>query len=331
MNSRIDPRIVAAGLGLALTLSATPSVALAADDDYPGHTITMIVPFPPGGAADIVARPIAESMSRHLKQAVVILNRPGAGGGVGMAYVARAKADGYTVLMALSSIVVLPEADKVRGQQQMFQLNQLIPVARFSADPVVLAVRADSPWKTLKDFLAAVKAQPNKYTYGSSGNYGTMHVPMVQLLTTTGTTMVHVPYTGAAPAVNALMGSTVDAVATGPSTISAYVHGGQLRALAEWGDKPIPSLPDVATLKSQGVPVTYTQWAGLFVPAGTPAAIIDRLRDASREAANDPVAIKSLQTQGTEMQYLDQDDFTKFVDGDAKAMADVVRRIGKVE
>jgi tripartite-type tricarboxylate transporter receptor subunit TctC len=322
-------RIAAALAGLVASLFV--ALPAHADDTFPEHTITMVVPFPPGGAADIVARPVAESMSRHLHQAVVILNRPGAGGGVGMAYVARSKADGYTVLMALSSIVVLPEADKIRGQQQMFQLAQLIPVARFSADPVVLAVRADSPWKNLKDFLAAVKAQPGKYTYGSSGNYGTMHVPMVQLLSETNTSMVHVPFTGAAPAVNALMGSTVDAVATGPSTISAYVHGGQLRALGEWGDKPIPSMPEVATLKAQGVPVSYTQWSGLFVPAGTPPEIVDRQRDAARAAATDPVAIKALTVQGTEMQYLDQDEFKKFVDADAKAMTEVVKKIGKVE
>jgi tripartite-type tricarboxylate transporter receptor subunit TctC len=310
---------------------ATVAGRAVAQENYPDHPITMVVPFPPGGAADIVARPMAEAMSRALKQAVVILNRPGAGGGIGMAYAARAKPDGYTVLLALSSIVVLPEADRVRGNPPMFQLAQLQPIARFSADPVVLVVRADSPWNTLKDFIAALKAQPGHYTYGSSGNYGTMHVPMVQFLSATGTTMVHVPYTGAAPAVNALMGSQIDAVATGPSTISAYVKAGNLRALGEWGDAKIPSLPNVPTLRELGIPVTYTQWAGLFVPAGTPDGVIGRLREAARVAAADPTAIRSLEAQGTEVQYQDEPEFEPFVAGDAKTMADVVRRIGKVE
>jgi tripartite-type tricarboxylate transporter receptor subunit TctC len=150
-----------------VALIACLATATHAQDSYPEHTITMVVPFPPGGAADIVARPMAEAMSRTLKQPVVVLNRPGAGGGVGMAYVSRAKPDGYTVLLALSSIVVLPEADKVRGQPPMFQLSQLQPVARFSADPVVLVVRANSPWKSMKDFIAALKEKPNHNTYGS--------------------------------------------------------------------------------------------------------------------------------------------------------------------
>jgi tripartite-type tricarboxylate transporter receptor subunit TctC len=302
-----------------------------AQEVYPEHPITMVVPFPPGGAADIVARPMAEAMSRYLKQSVVVLNRAGAGGGIGMASAARAKPDGYTVLLALSSIVVLPEADRIREQPPMFQLSQLKPIARFSADPVVLVVRADSPWKSLADFVAALKAQPGHFTYGTSGNYGTMHVPMVQFLSATGTSMVHVPYTGAGPAVTALMGSQIDAVATGPSTVSAYVHGGQLRALGEWGDARIPSLPDVPTLKDEGIPVTYTQWTGLFVPAGTPDAVIAKLREAARAAAADPVAVKALRAQGTEVQYQDAPAFQGFVDAEAKTMAEVVRKIGKVE
>jgi tripartite-type tricarboxylate transporter receptor subunit TctC len=324
-------KLAAAVLSAAvLTLSGMATLAHA-QENYPDHTITMVVPFPPGGAADIVARPMAEAMGRYLKQSVVVLNRPGAGGGIGMAYAARQKADGYTVLLALSSLVVLPEADRVLGQAPKFEIKDLKPIARFSADPVVLVVRADSPWKNLKEFMAAVKAQPNKFTYGSSGNYGTMHVPMVQFLMATDTQMTHVPYTGAGPAINALMGSQIDAIATGPSTISAYIRAGTVRPLAEWGDVRIPSLPDVQTLKEQGIPVTYTQWTGLFVPAGTPDAIVNRLREAARVAANDPAAVKSLQVVGTEVQYQDSAAFTAFVNSDAKTMADVVHHIGKVE
>jgi tripartite-type tricarboxylate transporter receptor subunit TctC len=324
-------RLWNASMGAIIATVCWTPFAAHADEPYPAHPITMVVPFPPGGAADIVARPMAEAMSRFLKQSVVVLNRAGAGGGIGMAYAARAKPDGYTVLLALSSLVVLPEADKVRGQPQMFQIDRLKPIARFSADPVVLVVRADSPWKNLKDFLAALRAQPGRYTFGTSGNYGTMHVPMVQMLTATGTTMVHVPYTGAGPAVTALMGSQIDAVATGPSTVSSYIKAGTLRPLAEWGDARIPSLPSVPTLKEEGIPVTYTQWTGLFVPAGTPDAVVGKLREAARAAASDPAAIKSLETQGTEVQYQDAPQFESFIDADAKTMADVVHRIGKVE
>jgi len=126
---------------IASLLCITPSFA---QDDYPNKTITMVVPFPPGGVADVVGRPVAEAMGRYLKQSVIIENKGGAGGGIGMAQVAKSKADGYTVLMALSSIVVLPEADKVLQRNPMFQLEQLKPIARFTADPTVLVVRADS-------------------------------------------------------------------------------------------------------------------------------------------------------------------------------------------
>ena len=139
----IRSRLAAAALALAAPLAAL------AQTDYPSHTVTMIVPFPPGGVADITARPVAEAMGRYLKQAVVVENKAGAGGGVGMQYVARAKPDGYTVLMALSSISIIPEAVKVLGRDAMYQLNQLVPIARFTADPTVLAVRADSPYKSV--------------------------------------------------------------------------------------------------------------------------------------------------------------------------------------
>ena len=133
-------------------------------------------------------------------------NKAGAGGGVGMQYVARAKPDGYTVLLALSSISIIPEADKVLGRDPMYQLNQLVPIARFTADPTVLAVRADSPWKNVKDLVEAAKKAPGTIPYGSSGNYGTMHVPMEMLTAAAGTKMLHVPFTGAGPAVVALLG-----------------------------------------------------------------------------------------------------------------------------
>lgn len=215
MKTRMRPAMLV-GLAAAVCLPHLPAVA---DAGYPRKAITMIVPFPPGGAADIAARPVAEAMSRHLKQPVVIENRPGAGGGIGMAQVAKARPDGYTVLLALSSIVLLPEADAVRKRRPMFELSQLEPIARFTADPVVLVVRADSPWQDFAQFAAALQAKPGVHTYGSSGNYGTMHVPFAQLNAVIGSSMLHVPFTGAGPAVVALLGGQVDAIATGPSTV----------------------------------------------------------------------------------------------------------------
>src|SRR4030095_8553397 len=204
---------------------------------YPDKTITLVVPFPPGGVADTVARPVAEAMSRELKQPVVIDNKSGAGGAVGIGYAARAVDDGYTLLLSLSSISILPEADKTLERKPLFQLDQFKPIARITADPTVLVVRADSPWRTLEEFVADAKRKPTAYNYGSSGNYGTMQVPMELLKNAAGFRMTHIPFTGAGPAIAALLGGQVDALASGPATVVQHIKAGRVRALAHWGDK----------------------------------------------------------------------------------------------
>jgi tripartite-type tricarboxylate transporter receptor subunit TctC len=208
-----------------------------------------VVPFPPGGVADTVARPVAEALARELKQQVVVENRAGAGDATGIGAASRAPADGYTLLLSLSSISILPEADKLLERKPAFTLNQFKPIARFTADPTVLVVRADAPWTTLAEFVRDLKTQPGRFNYGSSGNYGTMHVPMEMLKASAGFRMTHIPYTGAGPALLALLGGQVDAVATGPSTVAQQIKAGKLRALAHWGDKPLSALPDVPSLK----------------------------------------------------------------------------------
>jgi tripartite-type tricarboxylate transporter receptor subunit TctC len=316
----------------ALALAAALAPAFApAQSDYPTKPVTMIVPFPPGGVADITARPVAEAMGRYLKQPVVVENRAGAGGGVGMQYVSRAKPDGYTVLLALSSISIIPEADKVLGRDPMFQLAQLVPIARFTADPTVLAVRADGPYKSVKDLIEAAQKAPGTIPYGSSGNYGTMHVPMEMLAGSANVKMLHVPFTGAGPAVVALLGGQVEALSTGPSTVMGHVKGGKVRVLATWGEARHPALPDVPTLKELGYDAQFSQWTGLFVPAGTPEAVVAKLREAAKFAVADASFQGALAKVETPIQYLDQPQFRVFWDADAHKLADVVKKIGKVE
>jgi len=312
-------------------LAAAWPLASAAQTDYPAHTVTMVVPFPPGGVADITARPLADAMTRILKQPVVVENKSGAGGGVGMQYVARAKPDGYTLLLALSSISIIPEADKVLGRDPMYQLNQLVPIARFTADPTVLAVRADSPYRSVADLVQAAKQKPGEIPYGSSGNYGTMHVPMEMFDASAGIKMLHVPFTGAGPAIVALLGGQVDALSTGPSSIMGHVRGGKVRVLATWGEGRHPAFPDVPTLKELGYDAQFSQWTGLFAPAGTPEPVIAKLREAARAAVADSVFQSSLAKVETPIQYLDAPQFKAFWDRDAQKLADAVKRIGKVE
>ena len=322
-------------LRTAVATALLASLALAgtalAQASWPDKPITMIVPFPPGGVADTVARPVAEALARELGQTVVVENRAGAGGATGMGAAARAPADGTTLLLSLSSISILPEADKILGRKPQFTLDQFKPIARFTADPTVLVVRADAPWKTLAEFVADLKTKPGKYNYGSSGNYGTMHVPMEMLKASAGISVTHIPYTGAGPAVLALLGGQVDALSTGPASVLAHIKAGKLRALAHWGDKPLTSMPEVQSLKQLGQPVQFAQWSALFVPAGTPDAVVQKLRAAAKKVAADPAVVQTINRAGSPIEYLDAPEFQAYWDADAKLMTEAVRRIGKVE
>lgn len=302
-----------------------------AQENWPNRPITMVIPFPPGGVADTVGRPVADALSRSLGQPVIVENRPGAGGGIGMAAVAKSKPDGYTILMALSSISIIPEADKILGKQPSYLLNQLKPIARFTADPTVLVVRSDSPWQNYQQFIAAMRKSPGKYNFGSSGNYGTMHVPMEMLKADQKFFMVHIPYTGAGPAIVGLLGGQVDAIATGPSSIVQHIKSGRVRALAHWGDGRLASLPDVPSFKEMGVGIQFAQWAGLFVPSGTSDAITNRLRDAAKVASTDEKVRSVINAAGSPIQYLDAPEFQSYWDADAKQMQEAVKKIGKVE
>ena len=317
-------------LAAGLIFSVLSNLASAADA-WPSKVITMVVPFPPGGVADTVARPVANAMERHLKNSIIIENKGGAGGAIGMGQVARATPDGYTILMALSSISIIPEADKVTGRKPLYQMAQLKPVARFTADPTVLVVRADSPWKTLPEFIAAVRSKPGAYSFGSSGNYGTMHVPMEMLKSQAKLHLLHVPYTGAAPAVMALLSNQVTALSTGPASVAQHVKAGKLRVLAHWGTEPLAAFPGVPSLKEAGHPVEFAQWSGLFVPADTPDAVVAKLREAARFAANDPQVRQTITSAGSPLQYLDTPEFQAYIAEDAKKLKEAVHKIGKVE
>ncbi|MFZ2648882.1 MAG: tripartite tricarboxylate transporter substrate binding protein [Burkholderiaceae bacterium] len=323
------PRRIATSVVMLATLVAVH--ASHAQSSWPDKPITMVVPFPPGGVADTVARPVAEALARELKQTVVVENRSGAGGALGIAHASRAASDGYTLLLSLSSISILPEADKLFERKPLFTTSQFKPIARFTADPTVFVVRSVAPWQTLAEFIADAKAKPGTYNYGSSGNYGTMHVPMEMLKASAGFRMTHIPYTGAGPALAALLGGQVDAVASGPSTVAQHIKAGKLRALAHWGSAPLASLPEVPSLAQLGHNARFAQWSGLFVPAGTVDEIVQKLRAAARKVATDPLVVQTIGRAGSPIEYLDAPEFQSYWDSDAAAMTAAVRAIGKVE
>lgn len=302
-----------------------------ASDPWPVKPISMTIPFPPGGVATMVGRPVVDSMNKVLEKPIVMENRPGAGGGIGNAYVAKSKPDGYNVLFAMSSVSTIPETDKISGKPPSYQTSQLRPIGRITSDPVVMVVRADSPWKTIQEFVADARKKPGKFNYSSSGNYGTMQLPMEMLKADQKIFMVHIPYTGAGPAVLAVLSGEVETTASGPSTVVQHIKAGKLRALAHSGEGRLAALPDVPSFKEAGMAVEYNQWTGLFLPRSTPEPIVQKYRDALRSAVNDNSVKTVLNNIGSPVAYLDGPEFQAFWDKDIAKMNEVVRRIGKLE
>jgi tripartite-type tricarboxylate transporter receptor subunit TctC len=319
-------------LGLAaLVVGAGTLGGAEAQDAFPSRPLSIVVPFPPGGVADLHARPLAPVLERILKQPVAVVNKSGAAGAVGMQAVATSKADGYTLLLALSSISIIPEVDRLFGRPPAYSRDQLAPIALLSADPTVLVVRTESLWRSVADLVADAKRRPGAITFSSSGVYGTLHMAMELFSHAAGIRLRHVPYAGGGPAVTALLGGHVDALASGPSVVIPHLKAGTLRALACWGERRLPALPEVPTLKELGYDAEFYIWAGLFAPKGTPAAVLRVLRDAVRQAAADPEFKGAMAKLETPIQYLDAEDFQRFWDKDAQALAEGVRRVGRVE
>jgi tripartite-type tricarboxylate transporter receptor subunit TctC len=299
--------------------------------DYPTKPITMIVPFPPGGVADIVGRPLAAVMEKSLKQPVVVVNRTGAGGAVGMAAVAKSAPDGYTILMGLSSISVFPVGDRINGKQPAYEMADFAPIALVTADPTVLVVRADGPYKSVKDFVAAAKANPGKINYSSAGVYSTLHVAMEIFAQAADIKLFHIPYQGGGPAVTALLGGQVDALASGPAAAIGQIKGGKMRALASWSTERLKLLPDIPTFKELGYNAEFYIWSGVFAPVKTPAPVLAKLRAAVRDAANSGEFRGAMNKVSTPVSYLDAPEFKKYWDRDAARLKVALEKIGKIE
>jgi tripartite-type tricarboxylate transporter receptor subunit TctC len=313
-----------------LAFIAAPSRA---QSSWPAQNLRIIVPFPPGGQADLAARPVAAALEKILGAAVVVENRAGgAGGSIGTVVAARATPDGYTLLMALSSFAVLPESDRLFDREPGYEVSQFTPVARILADPTLLAVPSSAPWRTLREFVEDAKKRPGQIPYGSSGPYGTLHVAMEMFAVSAGIKLLHIPFRGAGPALNGILSGTVQALASAPGVLKPQVDAGNLRVLANWGAKRVNSFPDVPTFKELGyADVEFYIWAGLFTPRGVPDAVIARLRQAVREAVVAPEVVRTFETAGSLPAYLDAPEFAKFVETDSARLVAAVKKIGKVE
>ena len=315
--------------GLAATAALSRGLA-SAQESYPTRAITIINPFPPGGAADVVARPFAAVLEPILKQPVVIETKAGAAGQVGAQFAASAAPDGYTLLVHIVSISGFAEVDKVFGRQPKFTRADFVPIARFTEGPMVLLANDQTPYRTVKELVDDAKQRPNQIIFSSSGLYGALHLPTALFLKAAGIQMRHLPTNGGGPALTALLGNNAQVLVSSVAAANAHIKAGKARALATFSANRLASLPEVPSLKELGYDVEFSLWVGLFAPKATPEVIISKLREDAKAAAATEQFAKAIENIGDVLAYQDQPEFAKFWDEDAKRVEDAVRSIGKV-
>ena len=308
MVGRLGPgtRLFGAAIGLAAVLLAPMPVV--AQSGLPERgIIEMTVLFPAGSSADVTARLLADGMSRQLGNRVIVVNRPGAGGAIGYRWVMGQKADGSAIVWNSNSISTAHHSGALAADYTAFE-----PVARVLVETPVLAVRADSPWKTLGEFVAAMKARPGQITIGHSGVGSHTHMSLVALLKAGGATAVEVPF-GAAQVVPSLLGSQVDAVLQLPGALTSYVTGGQLRLLAALTAARDPNFPDVPTAREQGFDLNLEAWRGIAVPKGTPASTIASFEAAIKATVASPEFVEASARLGVKPAFLPAAEFGRVI------------------
>jgi tripartite-type tricarboxylate transporter receptor subunit TctC len=321
-------QFMAGSAAAAAALTVQPAFA---QDAYPSHAVTIINPFPPGGASDIVTRPLAAVLEPIIKQPVVIETKAGAAGAVGTQVAANAKPDGYTLLSHITSISAHSEVDKLFGRTPKFTRADFIPLARFVADPCVLIVNDQQPYKTLKELTDDAQKRPDAIIFSSSGLYGALHIPMALYMKAAGgLKMRHLPTNGGGPALTAFLGNNAQVLVSSVSASLAQIKAGKARPLALFGATRSKALPDVPTMKELGYNVEYYLWVGMFAPKATPQPVVTYLGNALKQAAMAPQFKTAMNNLGQDVDYLDQAAFAKFWDADAARIEAAVREIGKV-
>ncbi len=320
-------------LGATAAAAATFAVPSAfAQDGYPSHAVTIINPFPPGGASDVVTRPLAAAMEPILKQPVVIETKAGAAGAVGAQVAATSKPDGYTLLSHITSISGFAEVDKLFGRTPKFTRADFIPLARFVADPCVLLVNDQQPYKKLSELTEDAKERPNEIIFSSSGLYGALHIPMALYMKAAGDLKFrHLPTNGGGPALTAFLGNNAQVLVSSISASINQIKAGKARPLAMFGDKRAASVPDVPTMRELGYDLEYYLWVGMFAPKSTPESVVTKLRQVLNQASHSDLFKTAVANLGQELGYQDQPEFAKFWDTDAERIEAAVRAIGRVQ
>ncbi|MFC7557151.1 Bug family tripartite tricarboxylate transporter substrate binding protein [Pseudoroseomonas wenyumeiae] len=305
--------------------SATACAAFtrgAAAQSFPSRPIEIVVPVAPGGGTDIVARAFAEVARKYLPQPMVVLNRPGASGAIGMQEVLNARPDGYKVGLVYSDLAILPGLKRVRFSSDDFNM-----IALLNADPGSVVVPVDSPWRSIEDMVAEAKRRPGTVKLGNSGPGSIWHMAAAAMEDKVGAEFLHVPFTGSAPGLAALMGNHLEAVATSPGEASAYVQGGKMRILAVMAEERASDFPEVPTLKERGFDVSVSVWRGLAVHHSTPAPVVATLTEVARRTAEDPAFRDALARASLTFTYADGDAFRALANHDREVFRQLIERL----
>ena len=298
-------RLLAAFIGATAALVSTQTGAA-----YPDRPIRLVVPFAPGGGTDTIARTLAAAMSTELGKQIIIDNKPGAGTILGTDAVAKSAPDGYNIVIATFAHAVNPS---LVPKLPYAQDKAFAPITLIGKGPNVLVVRADSPYKTVKDIVDAARAKPGTLTYASQGNGTSAHLAGEMLTNLAGIQMTHVPYRGAGPAITDLMGGQVDLIFGTAAAVSPFVQSGKLRAIAVTSPQPSPSLKGIPTIAATVPGYAVESWYGLYAPAGTPPDVIQKLSAAAKKAARSPEFAKRIEQEGLEVTASDPAELDRYV------------------
>lgn len=306
-------------IALVLAAAAYCGPAMAA---FPEQPIRLIVPFSPGGGTDLVARTIGAGMSKDLGQTVIVENKPGAGTMIGEDFVAKSKPDGYTLVISSFAHAVNPtlQPHLPYGSNKAFT-----PVMLIARGPNVLVVRANSPFKTVGDLIAAAKEHPNKLTYASQGTGTSAHLAGALFADLTKIKITHIPYRGAGPALSDLMGGQVDMMFATASAAAPLVSGGKLKALGVTTTSPSPAFKGVPPISASVPGYAVESWYAIYAPAGTPAAVVDRLNAAARKAVQDPMFTSMVQHEGLTVSAGTPADLERYVRAEEERWGRVIK------
>ena len=318
-------------IGTAMSAATLAAGQGRAEDAFPAHAVTIVNPYPPGGANELSTRPLAAALEPVIKKPVVIETKAGAAGAVGAQFVASAKPDGYTLLTHNTALSGFPEVDKIYGRTPKFTTDSFIPIARLVADPCVFAANDQQPYKSLKEFTDDAKKRPNEIVYSTAGFYSATHLPAALFTKAAGIQLRHLPTNGGGPSLTALLGNNANVSVLSLSGALAQIKAGKLRPLALMGGKRSKAIPDVPTMKELGYDIEYYLWVGIFAPKGTPDSAISVLRKTIGTAAHGDQYKGNLANIGLDLEYMDAPEFAKFWANDAKAVVAAVDSIGVVK